>query len=341
MQKFSSIQEYILRNQSGMEVRFSNYGATITAILVPDRDGNVADVALGYHTVEEYINAVNRPYFGCVVGRYANRIGKGAITIDGVAYQLNRNDDNKNHLHGGYMGFDKVVWKADRTGNRLEMTYHAKDGEEGYPGNLNAKVVYTLTENNEIRMDYEAVTDKATPVNLTNHTYFNLSGEGSGSIIDHELMISADGFTPIDDEKIATGEIRPVNGTAFDFRTAKTIGRDLKTVDEQLAFGLGYDHNWVLNRDGNGMQLAATVYEPIRGRQVQVFTEEPGIQFYSGNFLDGRLTGKSGRPYTHRSGFCLETQHYPNSPNQPGWPNTILRPGEKYHTATMYSFSVR
>jgi len=340
MSKFSSIQEYTLRNQHGMEVRCSNYGATITAILVPDRDGQFDDVALGYHTVEEYINAVNRPYFGCVAGRYANRIGNGVISIDGVTYQLSRNDDNKHHLHGGYMGFDKVVWKATQTGNRLEMTYLAKDGEEGYPGNLNVKVIYTLTDHNEFKMEYEAVTDQATLVNLTNHTYFNLAGEGSGSIIDHELMIIADGFTPIDSDKITTGEIRNVEGTAFDFRTPKAIGRDLGADDEQIASGMGYDHNWVLNRDGKGLQLAASLYESTSGRRLQVFTEEPGIQFYSGNFLDGRLTGKSGRAYTYRSGLCLETQHYPDSPNRPEWPTTILRPGEKYHTTTMYSFSI-
>jgi aldose 1-epimerase len=337
---FDSIQEYTLANKNGMVVKLTNYGATITAIRVPDRDGNFADVALGYGSVEEYINAVNRPYFGCVAGRYANRIAKGKFTLDGIEYELATNNGD-NHLHGGNMGFDKVVWKARVLDNGVELSYLAKDGEEGYPGNLQVTVTYILTDDNEIFMHYKAVTDKATPVNLTNHTYFNLAGEGSGTINSHVLQLKASRFTPVDEGLIPTGELRQVDGTTFDFRAPKAIGKDLNAEDEQLRIGKGYDHNWVLDRKGSGLETAAVLYEPGSGRVLEVITEEPAIQFYGGNFLDGRLTGKSGRPYNHRNGLCLETQHYPDSPNRPEWPSTILRPGEEYSTTTVYKFSTQ
>lgn len=332
--------EYSLKNNSGMEVRITNYGATVTSIKVPDRNGEIADVALGYNRVEDYINAIDRPYFGSTIGRYGNRIARGKFTLDGEEYTLATNND-EHHLHGGNMGFDKVVWQARQTENRLELSYLAKDGEEGYPGNLQVRVTYTLTDADELKIEYFATTDKATPVNLTNHTYFNLAGEGSDTVNDHVLMINADVFTPVDSGLIPTGELRPVEGSPFDFREPKPIGRDLEQDDPQLEYGAGYDHNWVLNKGNGGLNLAATLYDPQSGRFMEVFTEEPAMQFYGGNFLDGRLVGKSGRPYKHRSGLCLETQHSPDSPNQPAFPDTILRPQEEYRTATVYKFSVR
>ena len=338
---FDSIRSYTLKNKNGMEVKCTNYGAIISSIKVPDRMGIFADVALGYDSVEGYINAVDRPYFGAVVGRYGNRIAKGKFTIDGKEYSLKTNN-GENHLHGGLMGFDKVVWTAKMAGeNSVAFSYTARDGEEGYPGNLAVTVTYTLTDDNEIKIDYLATTDKKTPVNLTNHTYFNLAGEGAPTILDHELMINADAFTPVDKGLIPTGELRPVETTPFDFRTAKTIGRDIGLENQQLEFGLGYDHNWVLNKGNGGMTLAATVYEPKSGRFMEVFTEEPGIQFYCGNFLNGCLVGKSGKVYNHRSALCLETQHYPDSPNQPAFPSTILEPGQTYATTTIYKFSTK
>lgn len=340
---FSSIRLYTLKNKAGIEVKITNYGATVTSIKTPDREGKMADIALGYNDVSDYMNAVDKPYFGAIVGRYGNRIAKGRFTLDGKEYKLATNN-GENHLHGGVIGFDKVVWTAEIVGkNAVRFSYLAKDGEEGYPGNLSIAVTYTLTDDNELKIDYLATTDKATPVNLTNHTYFNLKGEGEGTILDHELMINAKGFTPVDSGLIPTGKIVPVAGTPFDFTTAKPIGRDIGQKDQQLEYGLGYDHNFVLNKEGREgqMTLAATVYEPNSGRFMEVFTEEPGIQFYSGNFLDGRLTGKSGKNYVHRGGFCLETQHYPDSPNRPEWPSTILRPGNEYKTTTIYKFSAR
>ena len=340
---FDSIQLYTLKNKAGMEVKLTNYGAIITSIKIADRDGTFADIALGYNDVSGYMNAVDKPYFGAVVGRYGNRIAKGKFTLDGEEYELATNN-GENHLHGGVIGLDKVVWDAEVVGkNAVRFTYLAKDGEEGYPGNLQIAVTYTLTEENELKLDYHATTDQATPVNLTNHTYFNLKGEGEGTILDHELMLNAKGFTPVDIGLIPTGKIVPVAGTPFDFTTAKPIGRDVGQKNQQLEFGLGYDHNFVLDKGGKEgqMTLAATAYEPTTGRFMEVFTEEPGIQFYCGNFLAGNLKGKSGKTYVYRSGFVLETQHYPDGPNQPQFPNTILRPGETYETQTTYRFSVR
>lgn len=341
---FSGIVVYELSNAAGTEVHISNYGATVTAIKTGDRNGQMADIALGYDSVEGYINAVDRPYFGSVVGRYANRIAKGQFTLDGVNYSLAKNN-GENHLHGGNMGFDKVVWSgAPIRGdgfNGVILSYLAKDMEEGYPANLHVTVTYKLTDKNELVIEYAATTDKATPVNLTNHTYFNLAGEGNGTILNHQLMINADYYTPVDEGLIPTGQIKSVKGTPFDFTTPKTIGHDISRDNQQLAYGGGYDHNFVLNRKSPGMMLAATVYEPASGRVLEVLTEEPGIQFYSGNFLDGRLVGKSGRPYVYRGGFCLETQHYPDSPNQADFPSTILRPGDVYQTTTIYRFSTK
>ena len=341
---FGSIRQFTLENKSGMTVKVTNYGATITSILVPDRKGRMADVALGYNRVEDYINAVDKPYFGAIVGRYGNRIANGEFSLDGQTYKLAKNN-GENHLHGGVVGFDKVIWNAvlDAKGKSVTMSYLAKDKEEGYPGNLNVTVTYTLTEKNSIVVDYLATTDKATPVNLTQHTYFNLKGEGVGTILDHELMLNADRFTPVDEGLIPTGELQSVSGTPFDFTTSKPIGREIEASDQQLTFGLGYDHNWVLNRenDSSELVLAAEVFEPESGRSMKVETTEPGIQFYCGNFLDGRLTGKSGKTYEHRGGFCLETQHFPDSPNQPEFPSTILQPNAQYKSQTVFTFSVR
>ncbi|MCO8120264.1 galactose mutarotase [Stieleria sp. TO1_6] len=338
------IQFYTLKNKQGMTVRITNYGAIITSIMVPDRDGKLADVALGYNDIASYTNAVDKPYFGAVVGRYGNRIAKGKFTIDGETYTLATNN-GPNSLHGGIIGFDKVIWDAsvDDDANAVTLTYLAKDGEEGYPGNLKCSVTYRLTDDNAIEIQYTATTDKATPINLTQHTYFNLKGEGQGTILDHELMLNADRYTPVDETLIPTGKTPAVQGTPFDFTTAKPIGRDIEADNEQLRFGGGFDHNWVLDKAGRtgDMTVAATVYEPTSGRVMEVSTTEPGIQFYCGNFLDGRLIGKSGKPYLHRGGFCLETQHYPDSPNQPTFPSTILKPGDQYNTKTTFKFSTR
>ena len=341
---FDSIQLFTLSGGGGIEVKVTNYGATVTSIVAPGRDGERADVALGYDRVEDYINAVDKPYFGAIVGRYGNRIAGGAFTLDGQTYELLKNS-GPNHLHGGAIGFDKVVWDADfdADANRLALTYVAKDGEEGYPGNLTLTVTYAIVDGDTLDVRYEATTDAATPVNVTQHTYFNLAGEGAGDVLGHELMLNATRFTPVDETLIPTGELRSVDGTPLDFRTAKPIGRDIDADDEQIAFGLGYDHNWVLDRsadDVDRLTLAARVVEPSSGRTLTVRTTEPGVQFYTGNFLDGRLTGKSGRTYGHRGGFCLETQHFPDSPNQPSFPSTILRPGETMTSRTTFTFGI-
>ncbi len=341
---FDSIELITLRNSKGMTIKVTNYGAIITSIVVPDRQGRMADVALGYNRLEDYMNAVDRPYFGAIVGRYANRIAGGKFQIGSEKYTLAINNP-PNHLHGGTIGFDKVVWNMKQVpgdnGSAIELTYHSKNKEEGYPGNLNVKVVYTLTDANELRVDYTAETDAATHVNLTQHTYFNLKGEGEGNILDHELMLNADKFTPVDSTLIPTGKIVPVKDTPLDFTKAKLIGKDIQDPHEQMKFGAGFDHNFVINRSegDKSLKLAARVKEPASGRVMEVLTTEPGIQFYCGNFLDGRLVGKAGKPYVHRGGFCLETQHYPDSPNQPAFPSTLLEPGKQYRTTTIYKFS--
>ena len=345
VEDFSSIKLYKLRNANGMEVHITNYGAIITAILVPDRQGNLGDVALGYHRLEDYLNAADKPYFGAVVGRYGNRIAGGQFTIDGRTYFLAKNN-GPNALHGGNLGFDKVVWEAtpvsDDEQSQLVLRYMSRDGEEGYPGNLQVQVTYTLTAANQIVVDYLATTDQTTPVNLTQHTYFNLRGEGSGDILGHELMLNAATYTPVDETLIPTGDLAPVAGTPFDFQTAKPIGRDIGADHAQLKIGGGYDHNFVLQPGpADQLNLAAEVYEPESGRVLTVHTTEPGVQFYGGNFLDGRLRGKSGQPYVHRGGFCLETQHFPDSPNQPNFPSTLLQPDKTYQSRTVFSFSAR
>jgi len=336
-----AVRLYTLRNTQGMTAEIMTYGAIVVSLTAPDKDGNFDDVVLGYDNLADYIKV--SPYFGAIVGRYGNRIGKGKFTLDGTTYTLATND-GENHLHGGLKGFDKVVWddepvdRSDAVG--VKLSYWSKDGEEGYPGNLKVSVTYLLTNRNELRIEYEATTDKATPVNVTHHGYFNLTG-GRRNILDHELMLNADRFTPVDAGLIPTGELRPVEGTPMDFRKRTAIGARIDNDYEQLKFGGGYDHNWVLNKKGDGMTLAAEVYEPTSGRLMTVRTTEPGIQFYAGNFLDGTITGKNGVVYKHRFGFCLETQHYPDSPNKPDFPSTILRPGRVYKTATVYAFSTR
>lgn len=343
---FSSIHLYTLTNANGMVVKITNFGGIITSIIVPDRNGKMADVALGYNSVEEYINAVDKPYFGAIIGRYGNRIAKGKFTLNGTDYSLAINNNRINHLHGGIIGFDKVVWTAkkieDGDNPSLQLTYHSRDGEEGYPGNLDVTVTYALNNQNELTIDYSATTDKATPVNLTNHSYFNLAGEGNGTVLNQVLQLNADKYTPVNKTLIPTGKIVPVANTPFDFTKPKAIGKDIEADNEQLRFGKGYDHNFVLNpaNKEEGLTLAATVVDPASGRMLKVLTTEPAVQFYSGNFLDGRLTGKSGQTYLHRGAFVLETQHYPDSPNHPNFPTTILQPGEKLTSRTIFSFSV-
>ncbi|MGB3802182.1 MAG: aldose epimerase family protein [Lewinella sp.] len=329
---------YTLTNDNGMEVDITNYGGIITAIRVPDRDGNVADVAHGFPTVEGYLG--EDPYFGALIGRYGNRIGNATFTLDGETYELPANDGG-NTLHGGPEGFHTKLWNATALNedNSVELQRTSPDGEEGYPGNLDVTVRYTLTDDNELRIEYEATTDQATPVNLTNHSYFNLSG--SGTILDHVLMIDADAITPVNSTLIPTGELQDVAGTPFDFREPTAIGERIDAENEQLGFGQGYDHNWVLNSGGGSLTSVATLYDPSSGRMMEVLTTEPGLQFYSGNFLDGSFTGKDDTSYALRSALCLETQHYPDSPNQPDFPSTILEPGDTYASETVYRFSNR
>lgn len=338
-----SVELFTLTNGMGMEVKITNYGGIVVSLTAPDRNRKFADVVLGFNDLDSYLKG--HPYFGTIIGRYGNRIAKGRFSLNGTEYKLAVNN-GPNHLHGGIKGFDKVVWTANPTSTRndasLSLTYLSKDGEEGYPGNLEAKVVYMLTNNNELRIDYSATTDKDTVINLTHHSYFNLAGEGNGDILSHELRLHAGHYLPTDATSIPTGEIRSVGHSPFDFMAAKAVGERINQNDQQLQFGSGYDHNWVISNNRPGrLTLAAEVYEPTSGRLMQVRTTEPGIQFYTGNFLDGTLTGKSGKPYPRRSGFCLETQHYPDSPNQPNFPTTTLRKGATYTSTTIYHFLVR
>jgi aldose 1-epimerase len=333
---------YILNNANGVEVRTIPYGAIITSIKVPDRSGRLDDVVLGFDTPDDYV-AKTHPYFGAIVGRYGNRIAKGQFTLDGTTYKLATNN-GPNHLHGGVKGFDKVVWQAEpfeREGARgIAYTYVSADGEEGYPGTVTARVSYTLTPSNELVVGYDATTTKATPLNLTQHTYFNLAGDGSGDILGHLMTIDADRFTPVDATLIPTGELAPVEGTPFDFRKPAAVGARIANDHPQLKNGNGYDHTWVLNGTAGQLRHAARVEEPKRGRTLDVSTTEPGVQFYAGNFLDGTITGKSGHVYKRRYGLCLETQHYPDSPNHANFPSTILRPGERYQSKTVFAFGV-
>ncbi|WP_460919164.1 aldose epimerase family protein [Pontibacter brevis] len=331
---------YTLTNANGMQVQITNYGATITSVLVPDREGEMGDVVLGFDSLGGYFTpeyVKSGPYFGAIVGRYGNRIAKGRFTLNGEEYQLATNN-GENHLHGGNKGFDKVMWEAEplQGQNSVRFTYVSPDGEEGYPGKLTSAVTYTLTNDNEIRIDYQATTDKATPVNLTNHSYFNLAAGEAEDALGHVVTLNADKYTVVDESLIPTGELRNVEGTVMDFREPQTIGARVNQVE-----GGGYDHNYVLNGEKGEMKKAATVYEPTSGRVMEVFTTEPGIQFYSGNFLDGTITGSGNQTYKKHYGFALETQHFPDSPNQPEFPSTILEPGETYESTTVYKFSTR
>lgn len=333
------ITVYTLRNTNGVETKITNYGGIVISLKVPDRNGKFDDVVLGFNKAEDYVK--NDPYLGAIIGRYGNRIAKGRFTLNGVEYKLAVNN-GENHLHGGIKGFDKVVWTGrqikTKAGPAVVLTYLSKDGEEGYPGNLRVRVVYTLTNKNELKIDYSATTDKDTVVNLTHHSYFNLSGEGNGDILDHQLQINADRFVPTDAGSIPTGELRKVAGTPFDFLTSQAIGARINQDDEQLKLGNGYDHTYVINGRPGTLRLAATARETGSGRAMEVWTTEPGVQLYTGNFLDGTLTGKSGKPYPRRSGFCLETQHYPDSPNQPSFPTTTLKRGATFKSTTIYRF---
>jgi aldose 1-epimerase len=324
---------YTLTNKNGVQATITNYGGIVTSWMVPDKSGNLGNIVVGFDSLQPYLQ--KPPYFGALIGRYGNRIGNAKFTLDGKTYTLAAND-GKNHLHGGNKGYDKVVWDATFAEGTpaLTLNYLSKDGEEGYPGNLKVTVVYTLTDDNELLIDYSAETDKATPVNLTNHCYFNLSGDVKNSILNHTLQIDADNYTPVDATLIPTGEIKSVKGTPFDFTKAEKIGARIAQVRG------GYDHNFVLNRKDSSLQLVATLADSISGRRMEVYTFEPGIQFYSGNFLDGKFQLSNGTPINQHTALCLETQHYPDSPNKPNFPSTILQPGQKYHTVTKYKVVV-
>src|SRR3954454_24849520 len=336
-----AVEVYTLTNVRGMEVRAITYGAIIQAIRVPDRAGRPDDITLGYDSLWGYLTA--SPYFGAVVGRYANRIARGRFALGGQTYRLAAHN-GPHHLHGGLKGFDKVVWegKSCQRGDTVgvEFQHTSPDGDEGYPGTLHVSVTYTLTPSNQLEVEYRAKTDQATPVNLSQHSYFNLAGEGSGDILGHILEVDADRYTPVDSTLIPTGELASVRNTPFDFRTPMAIGARINQPDPQLKYGKGYDHNFVLNRSGSGVVHAARVVEPKTGRTLDISTTEPGLQFYSGNFLDGTITGKSGHVYAHRSALVLETQHFPDSPNHPNFPSTILRPGKEYRSRTVFAFGV-
>ena len=330
-----SVFQYTLTNKNGMVVKIINYGGTVTDILAPDKNGKMGNVILAYESLDGFLQTGN-PYFGCLVGRYANRIANAKFKLDGKEYTLAPNN-NGNTLHGGNKGFDKVIWTVKAfTDTSLLLSYLSKDGEEGYPGNLSSDVMYSLGDDNSLKMDYVAVTDKPTAVNLTNHCYFNLSAGTDSTILDHELMLNASKFTPVNDKLIPSGKIEDVKGTPMDFTVAKKIGRDIAQVPG------GYDHNWVLNKSNNNLDMIGSLYHAPSGRYLEVLTTEPGIQFYSGNFLDGTLKNtRGGVKYIKHAGLCLETQHFPDSPNQPSFPNTILRPGETYHQTTVYKFSTK
>jgi aldose 1-epimerase len=335
------VELYTLRNRQGMEARIATYGGIVVALNVPDRHGHFADVVLGYDTLDGYLK--KSPYFGALIGRYANRIARGTLRLDGVAYRLPTNDA-PNTLHGGTVGFDKVLWTVDSAkvtadGPQLTLSYISRDGEQGFPGKLSVTATYTLLEDNSLRVKFGGTTDRDTVVNLTNHSYFNL--RGTGDVLGHIVQINADRFTPVDDTLIPTGELRPVEETPFDFRKPTAIGAHIGTDDQQLRFGKGYDHNWVLNASRGTLRLNATVYEPTSGRVLEVLSDQPGIQFYSGNFLDGSIIGKLGQRYGHRSGFCMEPQYFPDSPNHPSFPTTVLKVGQTYRSTIIYRFETR
>jgi aldose 1-epimerase len=335
----TAVELFTLTNAGGMEVRVTNYGGIITAIRTPDRNGKPGDVTLGYDSLDGYLKST--PYFGAIVGRYANRIGKAQFTLDGHTYKLAAND-GPNTLHGGLKGFDKAVWQAEPFEKEGEagivFTHSSPAGEEGFPGTLSMRVTYTLTDHNDLAFDYYATTDQPTVLNLTQHAYLNLAGEGSGDVLGHELTINADRYTPVDATLIPTGELASVAGTPLDFRTRTAIGARIDADHPQIKLGHGYDHNFVLNKQDAELALAARVEEPTSGRLLEVHTTEPGMQFYSANWLDGTISGKAGRPYNRRGAFCLETQHFPDSPNKPTFPTTVLRPGEEFRSKTVYTF---
>ena len=337
-----AVKLFTLKNKSGAELQVINFGAIVLSLKVPDRNGQLADVTLGCDQLSDYESKT--PYFGAVVGRYGNRIAKGQFMLEGQTYTLATNN-GPNALHGGLKGFDKVVWQAQAVqasdGPAVEFSYLSKDGEEGYPGSLAVKMVYTLTDKNEFKIQYTATTDKPTVVNITHHSYFNLAGAGEGDILGHEMMINADRFTPVDATLIPTGELKPVQGTPMDFTKPMAIGARVNPDNEQLKFGGGYDHNWVINKPMGQLRTMARVYEPTSGRVLEVLSTEPGLQFYTGNFLDGKITGKGGWVYAFRNGFCMEPQHYPDSPNQPNFPSVVLKPGEVYKNTIIYKFSVQ
>jgi aldose 1-epimerase len=330
---------YTLRNASGAKARIMNYGGIVQRLTVADRHGKFDDIVLGYDNLDGYLKVT--PYFGCLVGRYGNRIGGGQFSLEGQTYTLATNN-GPNSLHGGLKGFDKVVWNTvQATRNSLTLQYLSKDGEEGFPGNLNVTAIYTLTDDNELKVDFKATTDKPTICNLTHHSYFNLAGQGRGDILGHEVYLNADKITPVDKELIPTGAFDDVTGTPFDFRQPTAIGARINDPDTQLQYGPGYDHNWVINKPPGQFGLQARVCEPTSGRVMEVWSDEPGLQFYAGNFLDGTITGKGGAVYQRRTGFCMEPQHYPDSPNKPMFPSTELKPGQTYHSRIVYKFSVR
>ncbi len=341
--KGEEIDEFVLVNANGCVMNVVSWGATVTKLYVPDRSGERVDIALGFDKLGPYLvgGEKRHPYFGCTTGRYANRIAGGKFTIDGTEYQLATNN-GPNHLHGGINGLDRRVWKGEPVTDSgqaaVRFTYRSVDGEEGYPGNLDMTVTYTLTDDDELRIDYEATTDKKTPVNLTNHTYFNLAGAGNGDILGHLLEIDADRYTPVDDTLIPTGELAPVEGTVMDFRTPTAIGARIEEVGGDPT---GYDHNYCLNGTAGELRRCGSVYHEGSGRYMEFFTTEPGVQFYSGNFLDGSITGKDGKVYQKHYGLCLETQHYPDSPNKPDFPSVILEPGQTYKHTTVYRFSTK
>jgi aldose 1-epimerase len=338
----TDVSLFTLKNSGGMTMTVMNYGGIITSLTAPDKNGTFEDVVLGYDSLSGYLKS--SPYFGALIGRYGNRIGKGKFSLDGKNYQLAQNN-NGNSLHGGPNGFDKRFWNIEEysvnNGAAIKLTYTSKDMEEGYPGTLNAQVIYHLTDSNELKIFYEATTDKPTVINLTQHTYFNLSGNAKSDILQHELLLGADQFVPVDKTLIPTGELKAVSETPFDFKTPTAIGSRIDKKDQQLGFGLGYDHCWVLNSKGDTSKVAATLHDPASGRVMSVYTSEPGIQFYSGNFLDGTITGKYGVVYKQRYGLCLETEHFPDSPNKKNFPSVVLKPGETYRTQTIYSFSTK
>jgi aldose 1-epimerase len=332
------VRIYTLTNKNGVEAKITTYGGRLVSFKTPDRHGAMGDVVLGFDSLDGYVKYPG-PFFGALIGRYANRIGGARFALGGSEYKLDRNDGS-NTLHGGSQGFDKAIWTArELLDGGIELGYSSKDGEDGFPGNLKASVKYHLTDADELRIEYGASTDRTTVVNLTNHAYFNLKSAGTGDILQHRVMLNADRFTPVDAGLIPTGELRQVMGTPFDFRQATAIGARIEQSDEQLKLGKGYDHNWVLNRTGSELGLAARVEEPSTGRVLEVLTTEPGIQFYTGNFLDDSIHGKGGKVYGHRTGFCLETQHFPDSPNKPAFPSTVLKSGEQYKSVTVYRFS--